>query len=63
MEAKSSGIIYRATAIILVRNVSELARWVAVEGVEQSMCLKVDSARLADGFSAGCERREIQVSA
>lgn len=66
MEAKSSNaIIYRAIAVVLMRDGGKLARRAAVEVVEQSIIhLKVDSARLADALRARCEkRREIQVSA
>jgi len=60
----SSGIIYRAIIVVLVRDISELARWVAMEVTEQSIYLKVESVRLVDGLSTGCERwREIQVLA
>lgn len=60
----SSGIIYRATIVVLVRGVTELARWVAMEVIERSIYLKAESVRLVDGLITGCERwREIQVLA
>ena len=60
----SSRIIYRAIIVVLVRDISDLARWVAMEVTEQSIYLKAESVRLVDGLSTGCERwREIQVLA
>lgn len=62
VEAKrNSKMIYRSTVVVQVRDVSVLAKVVAMEMVEYVLCLKVDSARLPGGLSAGWERRrEIQ---
>ena len=47
----SSGINHRAAIVALVRDITELARWVAMEVTEQSIYLKAESVRLVDGLS------------
>ena len=60
----SSGNMYRAIIVVLVRDVSDLAKRVAMEVTEQSIYLKVESVRSVGRLSTGCERwREIQVLA